>query len=43
MLHINTGAYYVIGIDAGPETVECVLTDLAGGIFAADVQPAENR
>ena len=33
MLHINTGAYYVIGIDAGPETVECVLTDLAGGIL----------
>ncbi|WP_420469372.1 ROK family transcriptional regulator, partial [Bacillus licheniformis] len=33
MLHINTGAYYVIGIDAGPETVECILTDLAGGIL----------
>ncbi|MGN9867229.1 ROK family transcriptional regulator [Bacillus swezeyi] len=33
MLHINTGAFYVIGVDAGPETVECILTDLAGGIF----------
>ncbi|WP_307892986.1 ROK family transcriptional regulator [Bacillus swezeyi] len=33
MLHINTGAFYVIGVDAGPETVECILTDLAGDIF----------
>ncbi|MCP8969853.1 ROK family transcriptional regulator [Ectobacillus ponti] len=32
MLHINTDAYYVIGIDAGPEKVECVLTDLTGKI-----------
>ena len=30
MLHINTDNYYVIGIDAGPETVEGVITDLAG-------------
>ncbi|AXI10518.1 sugar kinase [Oceanobacillus zhaokaii] len=33
MLHINSSAFYVIGVDAGPETVECVLTDLAGEVF----------
>lgn len=33
MLHINTNAFYVIGIDAGPETVEGVLTDLSGEIL----------
>lgn len=33
MLHINSQAFYVIGVDAGPETVECVLTDLAGEIY----------
>ncbi|RDW22146.1 sugar kinase [Oceanobacillus arenosus] len=33
MLHINSSAFYVIGVDAGPETVECVLTDLAGIVF----------
>jgi N-acetylglucosamine repressor len=33
MLHINSGAFYVIGVDAGPETVECVLTDLTGEIL----------
>ncbi|WP_057760747.1 ROK family transcriptional regulator [Cytobacillus praedii] len=30
MLHIHTSAFYVIGIDAGPEKVECILTDLTG-------------
>ncbi|RDW20708.1 ROK family transcriptional regulator [Oceanobacillus chungangensis] len=33
MLHINSSAFYVIGVDAGPETVECVLTDLAGEVY----------
>jgi N-acetylglucosamine repressor len=33
MLHINTDAFYVIGVDAGPETVEGVLTDLTGKIL----------
>ncbi|MFC0561211.1 ROK family transcriptional regulator [Halalkalibacter alkalisediminis] len=33
MLHINTSAFYVIGVDAGPETVECILTDLTGDIL----------
>jgi glucokinase-like ROK family protein len=33
MLHINSNAFYVIGVDAGPETVDCVLTDLTGEIF----------
>ncbi|WP_010649175.1 ROK family transcriptional regulator [Oceanobacillus massiliensis] len=32
MLHINNEAFYVIGVDAGPETVECILTDLKGEI-----------
>lgn len=33
MLHINAAAFYVIGVDAGPETVECALTDLTGKIL----------
>lgn len=33
MLHINTSAFYVIGIDAGPKMVEGVLTDLSGEIL----------
>ncbi|WP_100010036.1 ROK family transcriptional regulator [Lentibacillus sediminis] len=33
MLLINRDAFYVIGVDAGPETVECILTDLSGEIF----------
>ena len=33
MLHINTSAFYVIGIDAGPETIKGVLTDLSGQIL----------
>ncbi|PAV31177.1 sugar kinase [Virgibacillus profundi] len=33
MLHINSNAFYVIGVDAGPQTVECILTNLSGEIF----------
>ncbi len=33
MLHINAGAFYVIGVDAGPERVECILSDLTGEIL----------
>jgi len=33
MLHINTNTFYVIGVDAGPEKIECILTDLTGEIF----------
>ncbi|WP_249869134.1 ROK family transcriptional regulator [Oceanobacillus saliphilus] len=33
MLQINSNAFYVIGIDAGPGTVDCVLTDLTGKIL----------
>ena len=33
MLHINSSAFYVIGVDAGPQTVECILTNLSGEIF----------
>lgn len=33
MLHIDSNAFYVIGVDAGPETVECILTDLTGEIL----------
>lgn len=33
MLHINTAAFFMIGVDAGPETVECVLADLTGEIL----------
>jgi N-acetylglucosamine repressor len=33
LLHINTDAFYVIGVDVGPERVECIVTDLAGDIL----------
>ncbi|MCM3740020.1 ROK family transcriptional regulator [Oceanobacillus luteolus] len=33
MLQINGDAFYVIGIDAGPGSVDCVLTDLSGNIL----------
>ncbi|WP_087974248.1 ROK family transcriptional regulator [Oceanobacillus rekensis] len=33
MLLINSNAFYVIGVDAGPETVECILADLSGEIY----------
>src|SRR5690625_43886 len=33
MLLINHKSFYVIGIDAGPETVVCILTDLAGNVI----------
>jgi predicted NBD/HSP70 family sugar kinase len=33
MLLINQTAFYVVGVDAGPETVACVLTDLSGEVI----------
>ncbi|WP_318615604.1 ROK family transcriptional regulator [Sporosarcina sp. YIM B06819] len=33
MLLINHQAFYVIGVDAGPEKIDCILVDLAGTIF----------
>lgn len=33
MLLINHKSFYVIGVDAGPETVVCILTDLAGNVI----------
>ncbi|WP_203340885.1 ROK family transcriptional regulator [Planococcus beijingensis] len=30
MLVINTEAFYIIGVDAGPESIECIVADLAG-------------
>ncbi len=33
MLLINHQAFHVIGVDAGPEMIECVLTDLSGRII----------
>ncbi|OZU88302.1 sugar kinase [Virgibacillus indicus] len=33
MLLINSDAFYVIGVDAGPENVACVLADLSGKIY----------
>lgn len=32
MLLINNKAFYVIGVDAGPERIECILSDLSGRI-----------
>ncbi|MBY7142876.1 ROK family transcriptional regulator [Virgibacillus sp. NKC19-3] len=33
MLLINKDAFYIIGVDAGPERVECILADLSGEVF----------
>ncbi len=33
MLLINHKAFYVIGVDAGPEKIDCILVDLAGSII----------
>lgn len=30
MLVINNDAFYIIGVDAGPESIECIVADLAG-------------
>ena len=32
MLQINNQEFYVIGVDAGPDIIECILTDLSGTI-----------
>lgn len=32
MLHINKTAFYIVGVDAGPERVECILADLGGNV-----------
>ncbi|MEK5069961.1 ROK family transcriptional regulator [Sporosarcina sp. FSL K6-1508] len=33
MLLINNQEFYVVGVDAGPEMIECILTDLSGKIL----------
>lgn len=34
MLQIDHGAFYIVGVDAGPRTVDCILADLSGKIIA---------
>lgn len=41
MLLINSNAFYVIGVDAGPEMVECILTDLSGKVMERTVSNIE--
>lgn len=33
MLLINNQGFYIVGVDAGPEMIECILTDLSGKII----------
>ena len=33
MLLINNQGFYVVGVDAGPEMIECILTDLSGKVL----------
>jgi len=33
MLLINNQGFYVVGVDAGPEMIECILTDLSGTVL----------
>lgn len=37
MLLINQTAFYVIGVDAGPKTVRCAITDLSGEVIERTV------
>ncbi|MFP7253981.1 ROK family transcriptional regulator [Terribacillus goriensis] len=39
MLHIRTGEWFVIGVDAGPGTVDCILTNLTGEILGIVSHP----
>lgn len=33
MLMINKEAFFIIGVDAGPKTINCILTDLSGKVI----------
>lgn len=33
MLHINNDAFYIVGVDAGSNDVDCIITNLAGQIL----------
>ena len=33
MLQINSNRFYVIGVDVGPNTIDCLITDLSGEIL----------
>ncbi|SDC33022.1 Sugar kinase of the NBD/HSP70 family, may contain an N-terminal HTH domain [Terribacillus halophilus] len=35
MLHIRTDEWFVIGVDAGPGTVDCILTSLTGEVLGS--------
>ena len=43
MLLINKNGYYVIGVDAGPRTIKCVLSNLSGQIKERAVVSIEPR
>lgn len=43
MLVINQSAFLILGIDAGPETVEMILTDLAGVILIKEQVQMEKQ
>src|SRR5699024_6182654 len=42
MLLINSSAFYVIDVDAGPETVECILADLSGKVMERTVNDIDH-
>lgn len=33
LLHINQNGFYVIGVDIGPNTIQCILTNISGEII----------
>ena len=43
MISINKDGYYVIGVDAGPRTIKCVLSNLSGQIKERAVVSIEPR
>src|SRR5690625_4404399 len=43
MLLINQQAFYVIGVDAGPEKIECILSDLSGAKIGKHTSELQSR
>lgn len=41
MLLINQTAFYIIGVDVGPKTIKCILTDLMGNIVIRQASELE--
>src|SRR5690625_2563661 len=43
MLEINNNRFYVIGVDVGPNTIDCLLTDLSGKVLKRSSSKLNNE